>query len=317
MAKKLRYYYDDVTCSFKEEQVSPGSIVKRVLSYVSLSGLLAVVMFGIFLLTYGDPKYALLESQNERLTAKIREYEMGFAVLETRVDSLYHRDSEFYRSIMDKEPISKGVWEGGIGGSENTDEATDPTVLKEAEKKLDRLKNKLMLQAASYDELASRFSEMKDELNRIPAIKPVPGRLISGWGMRMHPIHRIRRMHTGIDLQARTGTPVHATGAGVITFSGLKGNGYGKHIDVNHGYGYETKYAHLSKISVKKGQRVKRGDIIGYSGNTGLSKGPHLHYEIIRNGIKINPIDYFYADLTPDEYNTMKKEAQVENESMD
>lgn len=316
MAKKIRYIYDEETCSYRELRVSPASYIKTMLSYLSISGLIACVMVAIFLFSYGDPKYALLESQNEKLSNKVKEYEDGFTILESRIDSLQTRDSELYRSILNADPISQGVWEGGTGGAA-IDQSSDPQILKEAERRLDKLKNKIRLQATSYSELINRVFNMKDELNHIPAIKPVPGKLISGFGHRMHPIHKVRRMHAGIDLQAKTGTPVYATGDGVVKWSGIKANGYGIHVDIDHGYGYETKYAHLDKLAVKKGQKVKRGDIIGYSGNTGLSKGPHLHYEIIKDGVKINPIDYFMADLNPEEYTQMKKEALVENESMD
>lgn len=316
MAKKIRYYYDHETCSFKEEKIGIGEWAKRVFSYLSVSGLIACILLAVFVFAYGDPKYALLENQNKKLLAKIDQFELGFAQLEQQVDSLQRRDSELYRSIMDVDPIEQGVWNGGSGGAANVDHS-DPQVLKKAKQRLDILTNKLSQQFQSYDLLSNRFSNMKDELSRIPSIKPVPGRLISSYGMRMHPIHKIRKRHTGIDLQATTGTQVYATGDGKVKFSGVRGNGYGIYVDLDHGYGYVTKYAHLSKVLVKKGQKVKRGDVIGLSGNTGLSKGPHLHYEIIKNGVKINPIDYFYSDLTPEEYVSLKKEAMQDNESMD
>ncbi len=316
MAKKIRYYYDEDSCSYKELKASPTSFLKSMLSYLSISGLIACVMVAIFLFAYGDPKYALLESQNKKLAKKVKEYESGFTVLESKIDSLQSRDSELYRSILNADPISPGVWEGGSGGSA-IDYSSDPQILKEAERRLDKLKNKIRLQANSYSELLGRVFNMKDELNHIPAIKPVPGKLISGYGMRMHPIYKVRKRHTGIDLQASTGTPVYAAGDGVVKWAGIKANGYGVHIDIDHGYGYETKYAHLDKLAVRKGEKVKRGQVVGYSGNTGLSKGPHLHYEIIKDGIKINPIDYFMADINPEEYTKLKKEAAIENESMD
>jgi murein DD-endopeptidase MepM/ murein hydrolase activator NlpD len=136
--------------------------------------------------------------------------------------------------------------------------------------------------------------------------------------MRTHPIHNIPKMHTGLDMQASTGTKVHAAGDGVVKLSGTSRGGYGMQIEIDHGgYGYVTKYAHLSNITVKKGDKVKRGQVVGLSGNTGLSKGPHLHYEIIKNGKKIDPIDYFYGDLTPEEYVKLREEAKVANTSLD
>ncbi|MEM6263010.1 MAG: M23 family metallopeptidase, partial [Bacteroidota bacterium] len=248
---------------------------------------------------------------------KISELNSELASLEQSVNQLHARDNSFYRSILDKDPISTGIWNGGTGGTANLENASDPEVLVEAEKTLDVLKHKIALQGKSFDVLVKTWAGRQNELAHIPAIKPVPGRLISGFGMRMHPIQLIRKMHTGIDMEARTGTKVHATGDGIVKFSGVKSNGYGIHIDVDHGFGYVTKYAHLSKLIVKQGQRVKRGEVIGLSGNTGLSKGPHLHYEIVKDGKKINPIDYFYKDVDPQSYIKLRKEALVENESMD
>ncbi|RMG18067.1 MAG: M23 family metallopeptidase [Bacteroidetes bacterium] len=317
MAKKIRYYYDAETCSFKKEKLTFASAVKKALSYLTVSGVLACLLIAAFLYSGYDPQKVILENENKRLKSEIGKYEQQFSMLEKAVDELHKKDNEFYRSILNAEPIASGVWNGGTGGTANAELASQPDVLRETEKRLARLSQKVDLQGESYSLLFGHLSENEDFLSHVPSIKPVPGRLISGFGMRMHPIHHIRKRHTGIDLQASKGTPVYATGDGVIKFAGRKANGYGIHIDIDHGYEYVTKYAHLSKVLVKRGQSVKRGDIIGYSGNTGLSKGPHLHYEIIKGGIKIDPIDYFYADLTPEEFIKLREEAMVENTSMD
>lgn len=319
MAKKVRYYYDAETCSFKKEKWTFASAFKRFLSYLGISGLLASLMLAALLYVDYDPIKTRLLKENGRLKSEIGKYEEQFAVLEASVDDLHKKDNEFYRSILNADPISSGVWNGGIGGTANSELSSQPQVLRETEKRLARLSQKVNVQSESYSLLFGHLSENTDFLAHLPAIKPVPGRLISGFGMRMHPIQKIRKRHQGIDLQASTGTPVHATGDGVVKFSGRRANGYGIYVDLNHGYGYVTKYAHLSKLNVKKGQKIKRGDIIGWSGNTGLSKGPHLHYEVLKDGARINPIDYFYGDedISPQEYLKLRKEAMVENQSMD
>lgn len=259
----------------------------------------------------------MLKNENQRLQSGVNKLGNELAQLESSVDQLHQKDSDFYRSILDMDEISNGVWNGGTGGAADIHSASQPEILREAEKRLARLSQKVQIQFNQYDVLYSELSSNEKRLQHTPAIKPVKGRLISGYGNRMHPILLKRRKHWGVDLQASTGTPVYATGDATVKFAGRRGNGYGIYIDLDHGYGYESKYAHLSKLNVKRGQHVKRGDVIGYSGNTGLSKGPHLHYEIIKDGKKIDPIDYFYADLTPEEFVKLRQAAAADNESMD
>jgi murein DD-endopeptidase MepM/ murein hydrolase activator NlpD len=183
---------------------------------------------------------------------------------------------------------------------------------------MERLSNKVEIQNQSYAYLFDRINQNKDYLRHLPAVKPVSGEVISGFGMRMHPIKAIRKMHTGIDFTANLNTPVHAAGDGVVRLAGQSRGGYGVQVEVDHGgYGYITKYAHLASTVVQQGEHVKRGQIIGYSGTTGLSKGPHLHYEVIKDGQKIDPIDYFYGDQTPEEYVKLREAAKMDNESMD
>lgn len=318
MAKKIRYFYDDETCSFKEENVTVRSVTRTVFSYLTVSGLLACLIVALIFFGWDDPKSAMLKRENDKLNTKVQEYNKLASALEAKVDALHDRDNTFYRSVMSIKPSSEGEWNGGKGGTANRERFSHPETVRETEIRLDILNAKIETQSESYDMLFDRLLEKRKELAHIPAIKPVPGRVISGFGMRMHPIHNFRKMHTGLDLEASTNTPVYSTGDGEVEFAGVSRYGYGIHINVDHGFGFKTKYAHLSKLAVKKGQEVKRGDIIGYSGNTGLSKGPHLHYEIIKDDKKIDPVDYFYEDdLSPEEYVQLRKEAQVENESMD
>ncbi|MCB0839215.1 MAG: M23 family metallopeptidase [Bacteroidetes bacterium] len=318
MAKKIRYYYDAESCTFEEEQITVKSVVRKVLSYASVSGLIACLGLALYFFVFEDPKTAYLKSLNQKLEFKIKEYDEKVAFLEVQVNDLHSKDNQFYRSLMNSDEIDDGYWNGGIGGAANINKSAQPEVLRNAETRLDQLDNKIKIQNKSYDVLFSLLTEKEDELRHTPAIKPVPGRIISGFGMRMHPIHGFRKMHTGLDMQASTGTPVHASGDGTIKLAGTRRGGYGKQVEIDHGgYGYVTKYAHLSKILVTQGQKVKRGEVIGYSGNTGLSKGPHLHYEIIKNDKKIDPIDYFYGDQTPDDYVKLREQAKQDNESLD
>ncbi len=321
MAKKIQYYYDPEDCSFKEVRTSPLSVLRKVAIHLFTSTCFAALGLYAYLFLFDDPKMAMLRRQNNDLLSKIDENLVKISRLESFVDQLHERDNDFYRSLLNREPISSGVWNGGIGGSANYQPSDDPNNLKEAEKRLNLLEHKIKMQESSYNELFKEVSRNQDRLKQLPAVLPVPGRIVSTFGMRMHPILKIRKMHYGLDFQARLGTPVYATGDGTIVKAGKSYGGYGYQVEIDHGFGYVTKYAHLSKgsIKVKKGDKVTRGDVIALSGNTGLSKGPHLHYEVMKDGKRVNPIDYFYADMTAEEIVQLRKEAESvkDNESMD
>lgn len=318
MAKKIRYYYDEDSCTFEPERVTPKAVLVNVSTYVGGSLLLAVVMLAAYFFLYDNPKEAYLKQQNADLVSKIQDLEGQFAMVEERVDGLHSQDNNFYRSLLSQDKISDGEWNSGKGGTVNPGQDGDPDVLRDVEERLDRLQNKIDIQNRSYEVLFRELKNKDEELRHTPAIRPVKGSIISGFGMRKHPILKYKRMHTGLDMRASTGTPVYATADGIVKLVGSSRGGYGRQIEIDHGgLGYVTKYAHLSEIEVKKGQRVKRGDIIALSGNTGLSSGPHLHYEIHKNGSKIDPLDYFYGEITPEEYVNLRQEANVENISMD
>ncbi|MEM7368441.1 MAG: peptidoglycan DD-metalloendopeptidase family protein [Bacteroidota bacterium] len=319
MAKKIRYYYDEENCTFLPERVTVKSVFIKVTSFFLGSTLIACLLLATFFLMDYNPEEAALMKRNATLTTKIRDLEGQFAQLEQDVDNLHSQDNEFYRSLLNTDKIDDGYWKGGKGGSVQIEQGSQQDeVLRDAADRLERLNYKMDIQSKSYDVLFKLLKDKEEELKHIPAIKPVQGDIVSGFGMRMHPIHKIRKMHTGLDMRASTGTPVYAAGDGIVKLAGTSRGGYGKQIELDHGgYGYVTKYAHLSEILVTKGQKIERGDVIGLSGNTGLSKGPHLHYEIIKNGRRINPIDYFYGDLTPQEYVKLRDEAKVENMSLD
>jgi murein DD-endopeptidase MepM/ murein hydrolase activator NlpD len=187
--------------------------------------------------------------------------------------------------------------------------------------KVDALSQQVEIQTRSFEQLA-RLAENKTEfLASIPAIQPVSNKnlrsMASGFGYRLHPIYKTYKMHTGIDFTAPTGTPIYATGNGRVVAPTDGGHGYGNHVVIDHGYGYKSLYGHMYKSKVRIGQRVKRGELIGYVGNTGLSSGPHLHYEVIKNGNKINPINYFFNDLTESDYAAIREIAERPTQSFD
>ncbi|MEL6673106.1 MAG: M23 family metallopeptidase [Bacteroidota bacterium] len=310
MAKRMRYYYDEESCTFQEEKVTLRLVIGKYFPYMIIACLIA------FSFLYDDPGKLLLKSQNQKLKSDLQLLGQSLALLETEVDDLHSQDNKLYRSILGTEQISTANWDGGTGGAlKRTDE---PAEVKNTRQRLEKLLHKVDRQNESYNLLNEMFANNEDRLRHIPAIKPVPGGVISGFGMRMHPIKKIRKKHTGLDLEAKTGTQIRSAGDGFVKLTGVSRGGYGNQIEIQHGeYGFVTKYAHLSKILVKKGQKVKRGDVIGLSGNTGLSKGPHLHYEIIRDGRKIDPIDYFYGNQTEEEIMKLREAAKRVNTAMD
>lgn len=240
------------------------------------------------------------------------------------ISALQERDDNIYRVIFEADPIPSTIRQAGVGGTDRYRALREERLEREdvvisTFERLDKLKKQMYIQTKSYDDIFQMAKNKSDMLASIPSIQPIPNkslkRLASGYGMRMHPILKYRRMHAGCDFSAPQGTTIFATGNGKITRARFsKTSGY--MIKINHGYGYETKYLHLSKFAVKEGQRVKRGDIIGYVGNTGLSKAPHCHYEVWKDKKHVNPVNYFYNDVTDEEYDKLLELASRENESL-
>jgi murein DD-endopeptidase MepM/ murein hydrolase activator NlpD len=259
--------------------------------------------------------YTFFDSPKERmLKREIAQYEFQYTLLNDRLGqiesvlyNLQDKDDNIYRVIFEAEPIPQSIRDAGFGGVDRyarLDGYKNSQIIIETTKKLDRITSQLVVQSKSFDEVFEMARNKALMLAHIPAILPINkdhSNIISGFGMRYHPILKVRRMHWGIDLTAPSGTPIYATADGTVNFNGRKG-GYGKTCMIDHGYGYETLYGHMKTITVRKGQQVKRGEIIGYVGSTGLSQSPHVHYEVIYNNKKVNPVNYFYNDFTPEEF---------------
>jgi len=226
------------------------------------------------------------------------------------------------------DPIDQGVWEGGTGGSDKFANLTKykntaPTLM-DAEMQIKRLESQLVIQSKSLEEIEDLASKREEQLSSIPAIKPIREdklkrniKSLSGFGRRMHPVFKRMKMHTGIDFTCPTGTPIQATGNGIIEKVTRKSSGYGHHVIINHGFGYKTLYGHMNKIDVRKGQKVTRGQKIGEVGSTGTSTAPHLHYEVVSQGHKVNPIHYCMDGLSPEEYQQLANMASKTNQSFD
>jgi len=300
--KKL-YYFSKSKLQFIEIK----NYKVKLTSYFTLAVLtFSAFIFGayFFINSIANPGNSLiaLRSENEMLKSKLLTISSQYKLLNQQVDSLSRHDKEL-RLAADLEPISDEEKKLGIGGGSfdnSLDFLNDESSfkLKKALSFVDEVARKIEFEKTQYDEIGNKLSENKKLFECIPAIKPCTGTVgLHGFGMRLHPILGIRRMHDGIDIVTDRGTPVHASGDGKIDFVGYKG-GYGLCIEIDHGFGYRSVYAHLSKTLVKRGQKVKRGELIAKTGSSGLATGPHLHYEVHHNGVYENPSHFFFDDIS-------------------
>ncbi|MEM7297429.1 MAG: M23 family metallopeptidase [Bacteroidota bacterium] len=321
---KIKYYYDTESCRYERIKVSSWDIILNLLGFLVVS---SVIGLGIFFLTdhyFESPAKSALRKENEELKLYYDIIEKDMEETGKMMSALQERDDDIYRVILAVEPIPDEIRSAGVGGANRYKELTDKGLAREElilsnMQKIDKLKQQMYIQTKSYDEIMDLALSNEEKLASLPAIQPVSNkelkRLASGFGMRMHPIYKVRKMHYGTDFSVPSGTAVYATGDGKVVYTKTKFSGYGKHIKIKHGFGYETLYAHLSEFKVKSGQKVKRGQIIGYSGNTGGSTAPHLHYEVIVNGKKQNPVNHFYQDVSDEEYAEILRLSSMETQS--
>lgn len=321
---KVKYYYDSDTLSYRKITRKKRRTFKYLIAFLfstALFGLLTVFIASQFL---ESPKEKALkrelsnmELQFDLLNKKMQEAE---AVL-TNVED---RDNNIYRLYFESNPIPEEQRKAGFGGINRyrTFEGFDNSkLIIESNKRIDILQKRIVVQSKSLDEIAILAKEKEKLLASIPAIQPVTNedltRMASGYGMRTDPFNKTRKMHWGMDFTAPRGTPIYAAGDGVILRADSNSTGYGNHIRIDHGYGYISLYAHLYKYNVGKNQKVKRGDLIGFVGSTGRSEAPHLHYEIFKDGDRINPINFYYGSLTAEEFSKLLDRSSIENQSLD
>jgi murein DD-endopeptidase MepM/ murein hydrolase activator NlpD len=322
---KIRYYYDTETCKYERVKTKSSDII---LNALGIFALIVITAAGLMLLTFHyfpSPKAILQENKIAEQQFYITKLNRDVEHLNEILEGIEKRDDNIYRVVLGAEPIDKTIREAGVGGSERyadirEKDIIDKDMVIDLYEKVDKLRRKIYIESKSQDELV-KLAENKEKLYAaIPAIQPISNKqlmaLASGFGLRTHPIYKVRKMHTGIDFAASIGTPIYATADGKITNVDVKFSGYGKLVEIDHGFGYRTRYAHMHGFAVKAGQSVRRGDLIGYVGNTGLSTAPHLHYEVLINGAQVDPVHYFYNDLSPAEYEKVLELSSIENQSL-
>lgn len=314
------YHFNPKTLSFEKAKISFRHIFKR-LVWVFFSGVaFAMIFVWIGFYVIDSPKVKLLEKENNELKGEVELLSNRIDIMSDVLLDIEDRDDNVYRTILEADPVPASeryplLLDDARFDSLSRSEAFD--LLKNANKKADKLTVRLAAQARSLQELEKVATRKSDMLTCIPAIRPLKNMysVTSGFGRRYHPILKRLRAHTGVDITAPKGTPVYATADGTVSGEST-GGGYGITVVINHGYTYKTLYAHLSKKAVKPGQKVKRGQVIGYVGSTGMSSGSHLHYEVIKNGQRVNPVYYFNSNITPEEYNKILKSSKRVNQAL-
>ena len=319
----IKYKYNTQTLSYEKVEKTAKDKLVRVLSLIVSGVFFAGITWFVSQNYLASPK----ERQQKRELSQLK---LQYNLLNKRViemqevmEDVQYRDDNIYRVIFEAEPIPSNFRQSGRGGVNRYRhlEGYDNTKLVvETTKRLDQLEKRIYVQSKSFDDVYNMAMQKELMLASIPAVQPVANkdlkRMASGFGKRIHPVYKTEMMHWGMDFSATIGTEIYATGNGIIKLVKYQ-KGYGKHVVINHGYGYETYYAHMSKFNVRVGQKIKRGEVIGYVGNTGTSTAPHLHYEVHKNGKKLNPVNYYFNDLSPEEYDKMLELSSAANQSFD
>jgi murein DD-endopeptidase MepM/ murein hydrolase activator NlpD len=322
---RIKYYYDTETCKYERVKTKKSDIIINALGIFSLTLAMAVGLLILYSNYFESPKELILKNEVNELKYYYSKLNEDLVTMDKTLKGLEHRDDNIYRVVLGAEPIDKSVRDAGVGGIDRYAEIRSKNIdhdelIIELFEKADKLKRKLYIESKSQDEVVQLAENKEAMYAAIPAIQPIANKqliaLASGFGMRIHPVYKVRKMHTGIDFAAPIGTPIYATADGKIEEVSVKFSGYGKMIVIDHGFGYKTRYAHMHEFAVRQGQTIKRGELIGYVGDTGLSTAPHLHYEVMMNGVLINPVHYFFNDLTPAEYEKMVELASIENQSL-
>lgn len=321
---KIKYKFNTKSLSFEKDVVPLRKRVWQALSYLGTGLFFATITIGL--------AYKYLESPKEKqLHREISELTLQYELLNSRLhevtlvlNDIQDRDNNIYRTIFEADAIPPSIRKAGFGGVERYNELKgyeNSDLMIETTQKLDQISKQLYIQSKSFDEVAKLVKNKEQLLASIPAIQPISNKDLkhvpSGYGWRTDPIYKTGEFHAGLDFTANIGTEIYATGDGLVTTADAVMQGYGNHVVINHGFGYQTLYGHMSRIKVRAGQRVKRGELIGWVGNTGRSTGPHVHYEVIKNGEKVNPINFFFNDLSPAAYQQLITLSSQPSQSFD
>lgn len=322
--KKIKYYYNTNTLRYEKLETPLRVKLLRIFGFVAAAFVTAALISYVAFQFIGSPKEKILQRQNAKLKDKYEVVEDELESIRQQMQELEKRDNNVYRSIFEANPIPDSARAREMEMQQEiatVAKMDDNELVNSILSSLSTINNRIHAQKTSYDEIDKLVQNKELLLSHTPAIQPVSNkdltRVASGFGYRIDPIYKTTKMHAGIDFTAPQGTPIYATANGKVSLAGNTGNGYGNHVVVDHGYGYETLYGHMVRVKARNGQTIKRGEVIGWVGSTGKSTGPHLHYEVHKNGSKIDPVYFFYNDLSPEQFDLILKRAAASNQSLD
>lgn len=322
--KKIKYFFNTHTLRFEKVEVPLRVRLLQSFGFIGASIVTGVIIVMVMFQYIDSPKEKLLRQQNQ-------DYKESYSVLQERVkqlelqmNELENRDNDVYRSIFEADPIPDSARVEAMEAKKEVQliqNLSNEDLLESMVGQLNNLSLRMAYQTKSFTEITDMVKNKEKLLKAIPAIQPIRNnnlnRVASGFGYRVDPLYKDYRLHAGLDFAAPSGTPIYATADGVVQAAGFNTDGYGNKVVINHGYGYQTLYGHMVRVKARVGQRVKRGEVIGYIGSTGKSTGPHCHYEVIKRGTKVDPVYYFYNDLTPAQFDRILKAAATNKQSLD
>jgi Membrane proteins related to metalloendopeptidases len=314
--KKIKYYYNTNTLRY-EKLVTPLRVkLLRFFGFIAAAMVTALILVSVAFRFIPSPEARIARLEYRQMKENYEGLVSQVKTLQQQMGSLENRDNQVYRSIFEANPLPDSARAKLIAQNQEVEKVaamSEDKLGNELSKTLNNLSARINYQFASYSDIEKLIKNQGEKLASIPAIQPVSNRdldrIASGFGMRIDPVYGTPKMHKGLDFTASQGTPIYATGNGVVTESGFSEGGYGNHVLINHGYGYETLYGHMVKVKAREGQRVKRGELIGWVGSSGKSTGPHCHYEVHVNGVEVDPVYFFYNDLTPEQFDRLLKKA--------
>lgn len=322
--KKIKYYYNTNTLRYEKLETPLRVRLLRIFGFIAAAFVTAALISYAAFRFIGSPKEKILQEQNEDLRDNYRQLKDRIESLQQQMKELEKRDNDVYRAIFEASPIPDSARAKEMEAKleiETVRRLKDNQLVGSILNTLNTLTSRIEAQKKSYNQVEELVKNKEQLLARTPAIQPVSNkdlnRIASGFGYRIDPVYKTTKFHAGLDFSAPQGTPIYATADGTVTTAGNTGNGYGNHVIINHGFGYETLYGHMVRVKAKNGQAVKRGEVIGWVGSTGKSTGPHCHYEVHKYGDKIDPIYFFYNDLTPEQFDMILKKAAASNQSLD
>ncbi|CAN5549989.1 M23 family metallopeptidase [soil metagenome] len=321
---KIKYKFNTKSLTYEKVTVPMRKRVWQVLSYLATGLVFATITIIIAYKYLDSPKEKQLQREISELTLQYELLNNRMGEVSEVLDDIQDRDNNVYRTIFEAEPIPASIRKAGFGGVDRYKQLqgyNNSDLMLETSKRMDRISKQLYIQSKSFDEVVKLVKNKAKLLASIPAIQPIANEDLrhqpGGFGWRTHPIYKTPEFHPGMDFAAPQGTEIRATGDGIIARADAAAQGYGNHVVINHGFGYETLYGHMLKFVVHVGQQVKRGQLIGYVGSTGLSTAPHVHYEVHKGGQTVNPINFYYNDLTPEQYQKLIELSEQSSQSFD